>query len=651
MLDNAADAEQILPLLPSVPGSVVIVTSRRRITGLDVGPPVSLPVMETAEGVALLASAVGAERVVAEPEAAAAVVEHCGHLPLAIRLAGSRLAHRPTWRVADYAALLAGNVRRLDHLASGDRSVAGAFAASYEPLSESTKRLFRLLSVHPGDEFGATIASALSGLSLDGTAEALDDLLDCHLIEEVEAGRYRMHDLIRQYAHELSTRHDSEGERHEALSDLIDVMLHLALPVVDNLESRFVRRHVTFDPPRRADIVEALGTPTEEWMAVERLNLVSLVVRARDWGHHALAWRLARLLWRFLYVRAYFDDIILTHLHGLSAARAVEDEDATAAMHNYLASAYLRTGNYGNALKHVSNAVRIAERRGDLRNIGRYRTNLVAVHWIRGDLEEAVRAGLDGLRGPNGYDADEVPSILPNVGLALTLLGRYDDALRLHRLHLYIGRQIGSQFHIVNALSHVGAVKCRMGQYAAAMRVLNTALAIRQRTGHRYAEPEARNDLGIALRGLGRTAEAVLQHEIARKLAVDLGERHVEAAAVNDLALTLAGSGDVDRLIELHREALRVATRIAHPYEQGRALVGLAEHLSTTDLSEARRHWERALAIFRRMGVPERFEVERRLTETAPVPAGTPAAPIGTTANGIRPAAGTAATRTGENRR
>ncbi|MGW0501659.1 AfsR/SARP family transcriptional regulator [Micromonospora sp. NPDC003241] len=613
VLDNAADAEQVRPLLPTVPGSAVIVTSRRRITGLDVGPPVSLPVMDVAEGVALLASTAGSARVAAEPEAAVAVVEQCGHLPLAIRLAGSRLAHRPTWRVADLAALLAGNARRLDHLASGDRSVAGAFAASYEPLDDDAKRLFRLLSVAPGAVFGAAIASAVSGLSPDDTAEALDVLVDCHLIEEVEAGRYRMHDLIRQYAHEMSMRHDSPDTRNGALADLLDLVLHLAFGVADELESGFVRGQVSLGRPRRPDLLADVGTPTEEWMETERANLVSLVVRAREWRHHDQAWRLTRLLWRFLYVRGYFDDIISTHLHGLAAAEHVENDAAIAAMHNYLASAYVRTGDYGDALQHVGAAVRISERRGDLKNIGRYRTNLAAIHWIRGDLEEAVRCGLDGLRSQNGYDPGEVPTFLPSVGLALGLLGRYDEALRLHRLHLYLGRQVNNQFHILNALGHIGGVKCRMGRYAAALRALRAALVMRERTGQRYAESEVRNDIGNALRGLGRIDEAVRQHELARELAVESGEAHVEAAALNDLAFTLAGSADADRLTALHRSALQLATRIAHPYERGRALAGLAEHLSGTDPAEARRHWERALAIFRRMGVPERFDVERRL--------------------------------------
>ncbi|MEG3634515.1 AfsR/SARP family transcriptional regulator [Micromonospora palythoicola] len=615
VLDNAADAPQVQPLLPTAPGSLVIVTSRRRISGLDVGPPVSLPLLDPAEGVALLASTAGAERVAAEPEAAVAVVQSCGHLPLAIRLAGSRLAHRPNWRVADLATLLASKARRLDHLTSGDRSVAGAFAALYASLNEPAQRLFRLLSVHPGDEFGLLAASALAGLSRDETAEILDALLDSHLIEELTVGRYRMHDLIRQYANELSNRVDQTGVRRAAFADLLDLMLHISLPVADNLEVGRLGIHVSLGSARRPDLVKMPYDAAEKWLETERFNMVMLVGRAHDWGFYQETWQLARVLWRFLYTRGCYDDIVMTNRQGLSAAETIGDEKAMAVMHNYLASAYLRTGNYTGALAHVDKAVEICERRGDRINHARYEANLVAIYWLLGEPEKAVTTGLHRMRRGVIADTHGTAAHLPNLGLALALLGRYDEALRVHRLHLYLGRQLGSQFHILNALGHIGAVKCRMGKYDVAARALRAALVMRQRTGHRYAEPEVRNDLGVALRGLGRTGEAVSEHETARRMAADAGEPHVEAAALNDLALTLAGSAKTPRLIELHREALRIATRVAHPYEQGRALAGLAEHMWAIDPTEALRHWTRALAIFRRMGVPERIDVARRLAE------------------------------------
>ncbi|QGN46198.1 AfsR/SARP family transcriptional regulator [Micromonospora sp. WMMD558] len=615
VLDNAASADQVAPLLPVTPGTLVIVTSRRRLFGLDAGPPHSLPVLSTEEGLALLEATAGAARMAGQAEAAATVVRQCGHLPLAIRLAGSRLANRPAWRVSHLAQLLQDSAGRLGHLAAKDRSVAGAFATSYELLEPSAKRLFRLLSQHPGGDLSLPMAAALAGLPADITELALDELVDLHLVEEIAARRYRMHDLIRQYSQELSQRDDTGQERDRALSDLLDFVLHTTLRAALTVEPKFLRRQVALDTPRRPDLVQVPDAPTTEWLEAERSNLVSLVATARRRGLYGQTWRLARVLWRFLYIRAYFDDIITTHAHGLAAARVLGDKRATAMMHNYLASAHLRMSEYGSCLEHLAAAVEIAEELGDRPSIDRYRANMVAVYWIRGDLAEAVEVGYRGLRTRRYLESDEVPSFLPNIGLALTALGRYDEALRMHRTHLFHARQNRNYFHILNALGHIGSVKSRMGRHVEGIRLMSAALALRDRTGHRYAEPEVRNDIGVALRHLGHLDEAVEQHELAAKLAVDSGERHVEAAVLNDLALTLAQAGRTERPVDLHRAALRIATRIAHPYEQGRALAGLAEQALAEDAAEARRYWERALAIFRRMGVPERFEVERRLAE------------------------------------
>ncbi|MFJ5615675.1 AfsR/SARP family transcriptional regulator [Micromonospora sp. NPDC093243] len=615
VLDNAASGEQVRPLLPVLTGTVLIVTSRRRLTGLDVGPPESLPGMTIEEGLALLARAAGADRVRAEPEAAAAVVRRCGYLPLAIRLAGSRLARRRSWRVAHLAELLADGSHALGQFSEEERTLAGVFATSYEPLSEPARRMFRMLSLHPGNKIDFVMAVALAGLPIDTASRALDELVDGYLIEEVETGRYRMHDLLRQYSSELSARDDSAETRQSALAELLDFALNASLRVAELLEPDFIRDQVAPPPPRRPELLETAGPPSVDWLARERAELVALVAGAQEAGLHGYAWRLARCLWRFCYIRAYFDDILLTHRRGLAAAEAEGDAHGIASMNNYLASAYVRTGNYRPALDHLSRAAALAEQEGDSRGLFRYRANLVVVYWLRGDLRQAVAVGLESLRDPRGRDGHDISVGLPNVGLALAASGRYQDALRVHRLHLYWARISHSEFHILNALSHIGGVKVRLGQHRQAIRLLRASLALRDRTGHRYAEAEVRNDLGAAFRALGRLVEAQREHELARTLAADSGERHVEAAALNELGRTLAVAGRVDESAEMYAAALRLATRIGHPYEQGRALAGLAEHFARTEPVEARRHWERALAIFRRMGVPERVEVERRLAE------------------------------------
>jgi tetratricopeptide (TPR) repeat protein len=618
VLDNAAGGEQVRPLLPAAPGSVVLVTSRRRLSIGDLGPPVPLPVLTLAEAVQLLARTAGEERVGKESEAAAEVVRRCGHLPLAIRLAGGRLAHRPAWRVADLAGRLSAGGTVLRQLAVEQQTVASAFTASYEPLAEPVKRLFRLVSVHPGDRFDAPMAAALADLPLDRTEWMLDDLLDQHLIEEVAPGRYRLHDLMRQYSAELSREPAERRDRDEAAGRLLDHVLHEVAERTQSLDPLALRRHLRLDPPRRPDLLGRCEPPDVEWLEQERSDLVALVRFAERAVLDGYGWRLARALWRFYYIRGYFDDILVTHRAGLSAAERSGDRAAQAVMHNYLASAYTRTGSYLDSLRHLEAGVSISRDLGDHANEHRYRANLGVVHWLTGDPARSVSLNRELLR-PSGTAVDPMLS-LPNLGFALTTLGRYAEAIEAHRQHLFLGRCRGSGYDISNALGHIASVENRLGHYAKAVRLITASLRLRDRTGHRFGEAEARNDLGIAYRHLGRLDAAREQHELALDLARDSGERHVQAAILNDLGHTLAGSGRTDAAVASHRHALALATRIAHPYEQGRALAALADHLGEDEREEALRYRLRALAIFRRIGAPERVELERRLTGGAPGP-------------------------------
>ncbi|WP_158074039.1 AfsR/SARP family transcriptional regulator [Micromonospora sp. CB01531] len=612
VLDNAASRDQVRALLPAAPGSVVLVTSRRRLSTADVGPPVSLPVLTADEAVQLLARTAGQNRIEREPEAAVEVVRRCGHLPLAVRLARGHLAHRPSWRVADLAHRLSVSGTVLRQLAVEQQTVASAFAASYEPLDEPVKRLFRLVSVHPGAHFDVAMAAALANLPFDPVEAMLNDLLDQHLIEEIEPGRYRLHDLMRQYSAELSQAPDEARDRGEAAHRLLDHVLHESAGRAEQLESSALRAHVRLDPPRRPDLLGRSDPPDVEWLERERSNLVALIEFAERGSLHSYAWRLARSMWRFCYIRGYFDDILVTHGFDLAAAEKNGDRAAQAVMHNYLASACTRTGSYLDSLRHLEAAVFISRELGDHFNEHRYRANLVVVHWLTGNLAQAVDLRQQLLRERPGGAAVESILALANLGIALANMGRYEEAIRAHRMHLFMARCRGSQYDISNALGHIAAVENQLGHFAKAVRLITASLRIRDRTGHRFGEAEARNDLGIAYRHLGRLDAAREQHELALELAVDSGERHVQSAVWNDLATTLAVIGSTDGAMAAHRRALELATRIAHPYEQGRALVALADHLDD-ESDEALRYRRRALAIFGRIGAPERWDLARRL--------------------------------------
>ncbi|MEW2331395.1 tetratricopeptide repeat protein [Micromonospora chersina] len=614
VLDNAAGGDQVLPLIPKGPGKVVLVTARSRLLETALGVPESLGVLSRAEAVRLLALTAGVDRVSAEPEAAEEVVQRCGRLPLAIRLAGARLAHRPSWRVTDLASRLADERGGIEQLAIGDQTVAGAFAASYEPLSIRSRRVFRMLAVHPGDDLSSPMAAALADLPLSETVRILDDLVNRHLLEETGSGRFRLHDLVREYATELTRRLDEQQALLAAVDRLLELCLHASLSVAIRLESQLDAKSLVAEPPARPDLLAELR-PDIDWLERERASLTALVVYAAKLGRDGLAWRLARALWRFCYMRSYFDDILLMNQHGLLAAERLGDRAAAAQMQNYLASAYVRTSNYPEATRLVESTVAIYQELNDGRSAARYRANLGVIYWLTGRLAAAVQLGRELRREELLLGHVSIDYVLPNYGIALAAVGRYTEALELHRLHLFLARTKGDQFHLLNALGHIGMVRARMGDHDRAIRIMEASIRLRDRTGHRYGEPELRVDLGVALRNLGRFGDARRQHEIALRLALDNGERHAQCAALNELGTTAAVQGDRVEAARLHEQALNLATRIAHPQEQGRALARLGDLIAQEDRSEARRLWRRALAIFERTGGPEQHGVRALLGE------------------------------------
>jgi transcriptional regulator with XRE-family HTH domain len=193
VLDNAVDAEQVRPLLPGAGKSAVLVTSRSRLVSLDGVPPVSLTPLADEDAAHLFGRAAGLT--LSEDEAVGQVLRQCGGLPLALRMAGARLRHRPGWTVAVLAERLRDNASRFD----------AVFGMSLQQLDTDQRRMFRLLGVLPGADFDAEVAGALADMPPD---QVLEELVDAHLVQELAPGRYRMHDLVRRYAADLAAEEE-----------------------------------------------------------------------------------------------------------------------------------------------------------------------------------------------------------------------------------------------------------------------------------------------------------------------------------------------------------------------------------------------------------------------------------------------------------
>jgi DNA-binding SARP family transcriptional activator/tetratricopeptide (TPR) repeat protein len=615
VLDNAASTAQVSPLLPAAPGCLALVTSRRRLVGLDGVHPEPLPVLAEQEAVELLARVAGPERIRSEPAAAADVVRRCGYLPLAIRLAGARLAHRRSWRVADLAGRLRQERPVLPELAAEDRTVASAFALSYGQLPEPEQRVFRLLGLHPARHFDAHSVAALADLPLPAVQDLLDELVDQHLLEEPDAGRFRIHDLIREYARELATTQEPEAVRQAATGRVLDHYLHAVVRASEQMErADKLHQSLKLGEPLRPDLVDAGTADGATWLEAERLNLPAFVRCAAETGHHQYAWKLARAMWRFLYLRCYNDELLITHREGLAAAQRSGDDAAVATMHNYLASVHYRAARYDEAMEHVEAALKLREALGDVREAATCRGNLAVVLSQLGRLQEAMICSSQTLETWRRLANDRGMSLaLTDLGLMLTQLGRYEEALVLHRRHLILASERRLDFHVGAALGHIAQVRLRLGQREAAMRLLRSALIVKRRTGNRYGEGEVLNDLGVGHRMGGELAEAERHHRMALAIIRQTGDRRGESLVRNDLAITLAAAGQRSAAVEQHNQALAIATQIRHRYEEARALDGLARCSVPAAAERARRYWERSLVIYREMGVPDAEGVATQL--------------------------------------
>ena len=229
VLDNARSEGQVRPLLPGAGESLVIVTSRSVLPGLEADERIDLDVLSEAEAAAMLAEVIGADRARAEPQAVGELAGLCGRLPLALRIAGQVLAAHPAWPVTRMVQLLAGERDRLERLGAGDLRVRAAFGVSYGLLEQEDARVFRLLGLHPGPDFTARAAAALAGIEDEEAGPVLGRLAEAHLVTEDAAGRFGMHDLLRLFARGTCQDADSEADREAAEARLVGYYADLAV--------------------------------------------------------------------------------------------------------------------------------------------------------------------------------------------------------------------------------------------------------------------------------------------------------------------------------------------------------------------------------------------------------------------------------------
>ena len=508
ILDNAADEQQVLPLVPASPTCLVLVTSRRSLIGLDAAALTQLDVFDSGEAVALLAQIAGAPRVAAEPEEAAAVVEACGYLPLAVALAAARLRSRPSWSLA----YLLSRLRKhgVESVGTRGQSVQNVFDLSYEGLDARTRRLFRLLAVHPGQDFTPAAAAALSGLDQAQAELLLEELQDEHLLQQRTEGRFVLHDLLRAYAAGYAAQDPAE-ERAATIR-----VLSWYRATADGAAGwLFPSRYAwppAHDPSAIVPVEFADRAEAMAWCECEHRNLLAAVERAATAVPDTeLAWRLATTMFSYLFVRCQWQEGRRIHELGLRTALAAGNVGAEAWARNNLGIFLTALGHPDRAAPQLTRALEVRRVLGDVSGEAATLSNLTRVFVELRQLDTALAYGLQALAtAQRAADRKRESSALNTVAICLHELGRPQESLAYLRRKVAMHREDGDPFGLGLALHNIAELHEDQGEHDQLRAVLREALDVARAAGDLHAEAGA-------LFGIARSLHATGEPDAARE--------------------------------------------------------------------------------------------------------------------------------------
>ena len=511
LLDNARDAAQVRPLLPGSDGCLVLVTSRSQLTGLAAADGARLLTVDElthVEALALLSRRLGAERVGAEPGAAAELTTLCARLPLALNIAAARAAARPNHPLASVAAALRGERDRLDAFDTGEpaSSARTVFSWSYRNLSQPAARMFRLLGLHPGPDLTVAAAASLAGLPADQANRCLAGLTATHLVAELVPGRFSFHDLLRAYAGEQADACDSSSARNAALGRMLDHYLHTAQAMATLLCPG--RDLLTLPPPMAGVQPEQPGASASAlaWFIAERPVISAAARLAADAGLDARAWQLGWILGRYVHRSGHWQEWIVILRAALAAAERVGDPGGQAAIHRDLGNALTHLRSFADAQAHLGLALGMYRQLGDC--AGQAHTRLV-------------------------------------LGQAFDFQSRPHEALSQARQALEFYRAAGHTAGQANALNNVACYHNALGEYQKALACHQQALALDRQIDNRDGECCTWDCLGDTYRHLGRPAQAIACYRQGIRLFRELGNQPDLAVSLTNLGDALCATGQM----------------------------------------------------------------------------------------------------------
>ncbi|WP_328745012.1 tetratricopeptide repeat protein [Streptomyces sp. NBC_00285] len=602
LLDNAADAAGFGPLLPASSGCLVLVTSRARLVDLDGAEWISIGTMSAGESTTLMAETLGAERVAAEPAAAAELARLCGHLPLALRIATARLRNRPRWTLQYLAERLRDETRRLDELSAGARSVSATLRLSYQALDDKCRTAFRILALHPGGDINVHAAGALLGTDIRDAEDLLETLLDVHLVQQPEIGLYTFHDLVRSFAQSLLGE-SVDGEDTVAVERLLGYYLTATETACEVLYPGRKKRH-TGIPPATAELPDLRDADrAQKWFDREQTALISAVVLAERRGHDRYVVCLVRNLVFQLNARGQLEEFGDLGRVAVAAARRVGDLGLLGVSLSNLGVACWKLGRFAEGVEVAKEGRDVADRLGDQHTVAHSESTLGQFNSLLGRFPEALvhlekATGLERELGVARSEAD-------NLTILSTLYeqwGRPEEALTAAERAVELRERLGQRKHQAATLADLALAHLGRRAYDEADRILQRARELFDDAG----DPgDAALILALSADVDERLGRPVRTPDLAAH-ALELVESNVSplrrAKVENTVGRLRCRQGDADGALALHTHAYQLASAISYRIEEAYALAGMADALG--DAENADVHRAAAEALFAEMGVP-----------------------------------------------
>ncbi|MEO6088571.1 MAG: BTAD domain-containing putative transcriptional regulator, partial [Umezawaea sp.] len=593
VLDNASAPDQVRPLLPGAASCPVIVTSRDDLRGLiAMNGARRLPVeaLEPAESIQLLTGVLGRGT---DGAAVEELARRCAYLPLTLRVAAANVAATPGRTVSGYLAELPAD----EPLAAVDLAYAG--------LPEDQQRLFRLLSLVPGQDFTAEAAANVADVDVPVAAQLLARLNDAHLLLRPSPGRYQFHDQLMLFAARRRAAQDDESEQEAARVRLLEFYVRS----VDKC-AEFLYPDVLRLPSGEAKSVRlpriTVAPQALRWLDGERANLTAAIRSAAEQGPPSMSWRLADALRGYLWIGKHVTEWLATARYGLHAAHEERNLPAEAAMHGNLGTLHWKLGEFATSAAHYEQALELHRTLGNAAAETGALNNLGLVHMESGDLTAARRVlklCLDLLNGPNGVKSGR-STVLISLGMLAIETGDLADAYAHLTESVKISSTTGLKGSEATCRNFLGVVLRLRGEPLAALEQLETALAVSLEVGAREATARVLESTAVTRVDLGEPLAALA---LAGRALDELRESGDQQTTTNVLVVM----ADANRLLgrlrtadEQFQQALTKANRIGFQPAAARALIGLATtRRQLGAAAEALELCEKALKIALRVGL------------------------------------------------